>query len=203
MIEMNYTILHHLTPTEVCGQFYLPELEAWNIEALRVPAEWERLVRRNCDRPGLVIAGPSHEIDTGIITEVLVGLPSWVSIKDLIPLDHTEVYTPPGDIFESSTAIYHVTPSDLTKLEGEVLNAIYADLHASTVGSLDNDLPHRLISWAKRYLRDAGVTEASIIAKLPSWLCMIRQHPPLEMTWETLEGYLSDVYGVEVSADGK
>lgn len=202
MIEMSYTILRHLTPSEVCGRFYLPELESWNIEALKVPAEWERAVHRNCDRPGLVIAGPSHEIDAGIVTEMLVGLPAFVSIEELLSLDDTEKYSPSGDIFVNSTAIYHVTTSELTKLEGEVLTAIYEDLHGSSVGCLDDDFPRRLISWAKRNLRRSGFTDASIIAKIPFWRRMVLEHPPRDMTFEMLEGSLSKVYGMEDSTDG-
>jgi len=203
MIEMNYTILRHLTPNEVCGRFYLPELEYWNIEALKVPAEWERAVHRSCDRPGNVIAGPSHEIDTGIITEMLVGLPTFVSIADLLPLHGTELYKPLGDIFVSSTGTYYVTASVLTKLEGEILNAVYEDLHGSSVGCLDDDFPERLIQWAKRNLRRAGVAEAAIITHIHAWRRLVLQHPPRDLSFEMLAGYLSDVYGVEVSADGK
>ena len=203
MIEMSYTILRHLTPSEVCGQFYLPEVESWNIEALKVPAEWERVVRRNCDRPGIVIAGPSHEIDTGIITDMLVGLPKFVSIADLLPLHGTELYKPLGDIFVSSTGTYHVTESKLTKLEGEVLNALYEDFHGSSVGSLDNDFPERLMHWAKRILRRAGAAEGTIITHLPVWRRSVLQHSPREMTFRMLEIYLSEAFGLEVSASGK
>lgn len=203
MIDMSYTILRHLTHSEVCGRFYLSELESWNIDALRVPAEWERLVRRNCDRPGIVIAGPSYEVDDGIITEVLVGLPTFVSIAELLPLHGTEPYKPSGDIFVSATGTYHVTSSVITRLEGEVLNAIYDDLHGSSIGCLDDDFPERLIQWAKRNLRRAGVAEAAILTHIHAWRRLVLQHPPRDLSFEMLAGYLSAVFGLEVSANGK
>jgi hypothetical protein len=203
MIEMNYTILRHLTPREVCGRFYLPELESWDIEALKVPAEWEREVHRNCDQPGLVIAGPSHEVDNGIVTEVLVGLPEILSLADLLLLHGTELCKPSGDIFVSATGTYHVTATRLTKLEGEVLTAVYEDLHGSSVGCLDDDFPERLIQWAKRNLRRAGVAEAVIITHIHVWRRLVLQHPPCDLTFEMLGSYLVSVFGMEASANGK